>query len=125
LSKLTIGDWLANKEFDSDNNPYFHLYVEIPPEAHHTEAVTRALLTEHLAVYFKYFDSDYNDLKRLLNMEPLKITILKFGTIQAYEERTGRKLRKINPSMLDLSELNSGYRPKPAMMPVKAEVPVL
>ncbi|NMA07080.1 MAG: GH3 auxin-responsive promoter family protein [Ruminococcaceae bacterium] len=125
LSRLTIGDWLANKEFDSDNNPYFHLYVEIPPEAHHTEAVTRALLTEHLAVYFKYFDSDYNDLKRLLNMEPLKITILKYGTIQAYQERTGRKLRKVNPSILDLADLNSAYRPKTAMMPVRAEVPAL
>ena len=33
LSRLTVSNWLAKKEFDAENNPYFHLYVEIPPEA--------------------------------------------------------------------------------------------
>ena len=56
-------------------------------------------------------------------MEPLKITILKYGTIEAYEERTGRQLCKLNPGTLDLAELLSDYKPRSVIMPVKAEVP--
>lgn len=60
------------------------------------------MLTEHLSLYFKYFDSDYGDLKKLLNMEPLQITILKYGTIAAYEQKMGERLPRINPGMLDI-----------------------
>ena len=62
----------------------------------------RRVLEEHLSVYFKYFDSDYGDLKKLLNMEPLQITILRYGTIAAYERERGHRLQRINPSMLDV-----------------------
>ena len=64
--------------------------------------MTRTVLTEHLSLYFKYFDSDYGDLKKLLNMEPLQITILKYGTIAAYEQKIGTRLPRINPGMLDV-----------------------
>lgn len=78
------------------------MYLEIPPEAQASEVTTRAVLTEHLALYFKYFDSDYGDLKKLLNMEPLQITLLRYGTIEAYEKSLGQPLTRINPSMLDI-----------------------
>ena len=38
-------------------------------------------------------------------MEPLEITILKYGTIAAYERRTGTRLSRINPGMLDIMGL--------------------
>ena len=35
-------------------------------------------------------------------MEPLQITILKYGTIAAYEQKMGERLPRINPGMLDI-----------------------
>ena len=78
------------------------MYLELPPEAQASEVTVRTVLTEHLSLYFKYFDSDYGDLKKLLNMEPLEITILKYGTIASYEARIGAHVPRINPGMLDI-----------------------
>ena len=105
LSKLGIGEWLAKKEFDGKGIPYLHMYIELLPETQGLEVTKKQVITEHLSVYFKYFDSDYNDLKKLLGMEPLVITILKYGTISAYVRDTGRKLPRINPDSMDISEL--------------------
>ena len=67
--------------------------------------MSRELLKEHLTIYFKYVDQDYNDLKRILGMDPLEITLLRCGTFQSFEEKTGKKLRHINPSVHDVQEL--------------------
>ena len=96
---------MLKKEFDAQDNPYLHMYVEIPPEAQGSEVTMRTVLTEHLALYFQYFDSDYGDLKKLLSMEPLQITVLKYGTIAAYESRLGEPLIRVNPGMLDIMGL--------------------
>lgn len=105
LSRLNLGEWALKKEFDEDNNPYLHLFVEIPPESLGEEVVVRQVLQQHLSVYFQYFDSDYSDLKKLLNMEPLQITILKSGTIVGYERERGHRIPRINPNLLDLQGL--------------------
>ncbi len=105
LSKLGIGDWLARKEYDERNVPFLHLYLEMTPEAQANDAITRRVLTEHLSVYFQYFDSDYDDLKKLLGMEPLCITILRYGTIASFEGAVDRTLPRINCSQLDLADL--------------------
>ena len=105
LSRLELGDWVLKKEFDAQDNPYLHMYVEIPPEAQGSEVTMRTVLTEHLALYFQYFDSYYGDLKKLLSMEPLRITVLKYGTIAAYESRLGQTLTRVNPGMLDIMGL--------------------
>lgn len=102
LSRLELGDWVLKKEFNQKEDPFLHMYLEIPPDAQSTEVVAKSVLTEHLSLYFKYFDSDYGDLKKLLNMEPLEITILKYGTIAAYEKRMGTRLPRINPGMLGI-----------------------
>ena len=93
---------MLKKEFNEKDDPFLHMYLELPPDAQAGEVVTRTVLTEHLSLYFKYFDSDYGDLKKLLNMEPLQITILKYGTIAAYEQKMGERLPRINPGMLDI-----------------------
>ncbi len=74
-------------------------------ESQVSDVTGKTLLTEHLAAYFKAFDSDYADLKKLLNMEPLKITVLKTGTMKAYCRDTGRTLDKLNIHATDLSAL--------------------
>lgn len=105
LSKLGIGEWLMKKEYDASDNPFLHMYAEILPESQINDVVVKQVLQEHLTVYFQYFDSDYRDLKKLLNMEPLQITILKYGTIAGYQCQIGRTLHRINPGMLDVTGL--------------------
>lgn len=105
LSKIGIGDWLAKKEFDGKGIPFLHMYIELLPDAQGSEVTKKQVITEHLSVYFKYFDSDYNDLKKLLGMEPLVITILKYGTLAAFRQETGRTLPRLNPDSIDISEL--------------------
>jgi hypothetical protein len=105
ISKLNIGEWIAKKEFDGNGIPFLHMYLEFPPDAQGSDVTKKQGITEHLSVYFKYFDSDYNDLKKLLGMEPLVITILKYGTVSAYRQETGRTLPRLNPDSMDISEL--------------------
>ena len=114
LSHLPVENWAAAKEYADNKRPLLHLYVEIKPDALISHAVTTEILKEHLSVYFKYIDHDYNDLKKLLGIDPLKITVLKCGTFAEYFRRTGRRLRHINPSTYDLGDMlrmqNQEYR---------------
>lgn len=100
ISKLGIGNWVACKEYEN-NTPFLHMYLEITPEAQANDIITKQVLNEHLSVYFRYFDSDYKDLKKLLNIEPLKITILPYGTIEKVEGKS-KKLRRINPGDIEM-----------------------
>ena len=68
-------------------------------------AVSTEILREVLSTYFKYIDQDYRDLKKILGMEPLVVTILRCGTFDAYKEKMGRKIRHMNPSHQELMEL--------------------
>lgn len=106
LSGLDVQNWAALKEFTQDKGrPYLHLYVELSSGMIVNRAVSREILKDHLTIYFKYVDQDYNDLKRILGMDPLEVTILKCGTFAAYEARNGKKLRHINPSYHDVQDL--------------------
>ena len=106
LSGLEVAGWVALKEFTADKGrPFLHMYVELTPGAIVNRAVSRDLLKEHLTIYFKYVDQDYHDLKHILGMDPLEITVLKCGTFKAYEEKTGKPLRHINPSIHDVQDM--------------------
>ena len=106
LSGLEVAGWVALKEFTADKGrPYLHMYVELTPGSIVNRAVSRELLKEHLTIYFKYVDQDYHDLKHILGMDPLEITVLKCGTFRAYEEKTGKPLRHINPSIHDVQDM--------------------
>lgn len=106
LSGVDVAGWVALKEFTPDKGrPFLHLYVELSTAAVTTRAVSRELLKEHLTIYFKYVDQDYQDLKRILGMDPLEITILRCGTFAAYEQSTQKKLRHVNPSIHDVQDM--------------------
>lgn len=112
MSKLGIEDWIAAKEYDGDNTPFLHIYLEVTPEARANDVVTKQVLTEHLSVYFRYFDSDYKDLKKLLNIEPLQISILPYKTIESFEQKQGTRISRINPDPLWLKAMLGGIKPK-------------
>lgn len=104
-SKLGIGRWFARKEYTDGNCPFIHMYLEMKPDAAESDAISKKILTEHLSVYFKSFDSDYEDLKKLLEIDPLQIQILKYGTIARYERLSGTELQRINPPDINVISL--------------------
>ena len=105
LSGLDIKDWIAVKEYNENNKPLMHLYTELEEDSLASQAVSKEILKEHLTVYFKYVDHDYKDLKMILGMDPLQITILKCGTFAEYEKRYKKPLRKVNPTAYDVKDL--------------------
>lgn len=97
LSGLMVEDWIACKEFSDENRPYMHIYVEMKSKTAHTAALTREVIREHLSVYFKYLDNDYNDLKKILGIDPLKITMLPLGAFKKYYSEGHTIMRRVNP----------------------------
>ena len=104
LSRLPIETWTAKKEFTEEDRPYLHLYVELKRDNLLNSAVSIRILQEQLGIYFRYLDQDYEDLKKVLGINPLKITMIKCGTFAAYEQKYGTRIRKMNP---DGGEINN------------------
>ena len=105
LSRISVNDWFALKEYDENHHSFLHLYLELSSEVADRSAVGLQLIKEQLGASFKYYDSDYRDLKKLLGLEPLMLTLLPTGTIKKYNQGREYPLRKINPrrpQVLDL-----------------------
>ncbi|MBK5253100.1 MAG: GH3 auxin-responsive promoter family protein [Peptostreptococcaceae bacterium] len=102
LSRLPIEGWFAKKEYDNNKTPYLHLYIEIKAEDLDSTALSCQLLQDHLKAYFKFFDTDYNDLEKMLGIKPLVITVIKSGSISLYKEYTGNSIDKMNPKTHDI-----------------------
>ena len=64
-------------------------------------------MKEHLGVYFTYLDNDYKDLQKILGVDPLEISVVKCGTFESFEMKFGKKIRRINPTALELSQFLS------------------
>jgi len=105
LSGLPIENWIAIKEYNKQNRPLMHMYVELVKDSFVNVAMSKEILKDHLTIYFKYVDHDYIDLKRILGMDPLEITILKCGTFSRFEKQKGNNLRHINPPTYEVMEL--------------------
>lgn len=108
LSGLPIYNWVALKEYNEQQRPFLHMYVEMTPHTLTNNAVNADILKELLTTYFKYIDQDYRDLKKILGMDPLVITILRCGTFDSFEQRNNRKIRNMSPSFYDVNDLLKG-----------------
>lgn len=104
ISKLDVDDWFAIKDVTEDNRSRLHLYVEIGQEGLRS-GLNQDIIAEHLSIYFRHIDSDYKDLKALLGMDPLKVTLLPRGTIGHFLDKFGRNIRRMNPSHYDVVEI--------------------
>ncbi|MCF0141795.1 MAG: GH3 auxin-responsive promoter family protein [Parasporobacterium sp.] len=107
ISGIPVSSWIAAKEYDGNKGSFLHLFVETDPGSHLSFGLTEQLLKEHMGAYFRHYDHDFNDLKRLLGREPLEVTILPQYTIENFETTRGRKLRKMNPPQADLIDLQN------------------
>jgi hypothetical protein len=104
LSKLDIAEWFAVKEFDECKRAFLHLYVEIGPDGMNG-AMTKDLIKDHLSIYFRYVDADYKDLKSMLGIDPLVVSVMPTGTIDQYCQIYHRSFRRMNPSPFDVIDL--------------------
>ena len=68
-------------------------------------AVTIRILQDQLGIYFRYLDQDYEDLKKILGVDPLKITLLKCGTFASYRSKYGSSIRPMNPENCEITDL--------------------
>ena len=110
-SRLPVAGWLAVKEYDEAGHSYLDLYIELKTEDEQAALLDCQMLQELLSVYFRSYDGDYKDLKRLLGMDPLRITLLKTGTMERYRARTGRRVPPVGAPrevVLDLLRLQAG-----------------
>lgn len=105
LSGQPVTDWVAVKEYNEQNRPYLHLYVEVKKEAVIHTAMSTEILKDLLTTYFKYIDQDYRDLKKILGMDPLVVTILRCGTFSLYKARYGQKPRNMSTPYYELANL--------------------
>jgi phenylacetate-coenzyme A ligase PaaK-like adenylate-forming protein len=109
MSSLPVGNWFAVKEYDREGHSYLHLFAEMKEASKQSPALTREIIAEHLTVYFRYYDGDYRDLKKLLGVDPLKVTMLPAGSIEKWERSTGTKLQRVGApaaSVCDLLKLS-------------------
>jgi len=104
LSRLPIAAWTAKKEFTDNYRPYLHLYVELQRSNLLNSAISIRILQEQLGIYFRYLDQDYEDLKKILGVDPLKITLLKCGTFELYKQKYG-SIRTMNPESCEINDL--------------------
>ncbi len=105
LAKIPVQGWTALKEFNEENRPYMHLYLEINQSRFTENAVSTEIVKDILSTYFKYIDQDYRDLKKILGMDPLKVTLVKCGTFEAFKKLRHRPIAKMNPPSSELREL--------------------
>ena len=105
LSRLPIAAWTAKKEYSENYRPYMHLYVELERSNLINSAISIRILQDQLGIYFRYLDQDYEDLKKILGIDPLKITLLKCGTFELYKRKFGKSIRSMNPEGCEISDL--------------------
>ncbi len=105
ISNLNVHNWFALKEYGETNRPYVHLYVEMGVDAIVNGVVAKDIIQNHLSIYFRYLDGDYQDLKHMLGIDPLMVSVLPTGVIERYSRESGKKIRKMNPSHYDVTEI--------------------
>jgi len=114
-SEIKYNDWVVRKEIE-DKQPVLRLYLELRGEPRGEKEIVDAVHQN-----LKKIDSDYNDIEKMLQLKPLRLTILSPGTFQRYmlkQQKEGADLgqikpRRMNPSdktindLLQLSKQNS------------------
>jgi len=105
LSHLHIDAWFARKCYDSQARPYINLTIELNHPQNEPGIDNADLIKEQLEIYFKYIDSDYANLYKMLGIEPLKVTIIPSGTLAKYQSTISHPMQKVNPNHFDEIEV--------------------
>lgn len=114
LSGLPIQAWVVRKEYKDGRHPVLKMYAELKEGALMSTAVSKEILKNQLSIYFKYIDNDYEDLKKILGMDPLEVQIVRCRTFELYQKRCGRMIRHMNPDEREMRILLEGFEQKSA-----------
>jgi len=100
-SGIKYNDWTLRKEIEGEN-PILHLYLELKDEKQEEKEIVNAI---HQSL--KKIDSDYDDIEKMLQLKPLRLTILSSGTFQRYmlkQQEEGADLGHIKPCHMNPSD---------------------
>ena len=118
LSRLPVKGWCAAKEFERESgHPFLHMYIELEGRELENTIASEDIIRRHLELYFSYFDGDYESLRTILEMDPLKITFLQNGSFEAYERAAGKPFVSVNPSQRDVHTLVDAAKSEPLIHP--------
>jgi len=97
---LKYEDWSACKGY-AQNHTFLHLYIEIK------EDKTAEQMEDMVDEQLNLIDKDYRDLNSLLDLRPVKVTLLSQGTFQRYYEekrKQGADLSHLKPPHITQSD---------------------
>jgi hypothetical protein len=76
---LQYNDWVARKHV-AEENPTLHLYIELAGSVNPSEGKVQEMIRQSFSDHF----TDYNDMKEMLRVEPVMVTLLPKGSFSAY-----------------------------------------
>ena len=97
---ISYEDWVIRKEYLAEQ-PILHLYIELK-ENKDAQTVEKLVHNQ-----LKTLDHDYHDLEAMLDMRPLKVTLLTSGTFQRYlegKQKEGAELAHLKPPHMNPSD---------------------
>ena len=104
-SGVKYNDWAARKEIE-DQHSVLRLYLELRGEEREEEEIVEAI---HESL--KKVDSDYSDIEKMLQLKPLRLTVLSPGTFQQYmlrQQKEGVDLGQLKPRRMNPSDKTIG-----------------
>ena len=99
---LNYVDWVARKHINSEYSS-LHLYIEVAESNDCSEEKVQELIRQSFSARF----SDYNDMKEILNIEPVAVSLLPAGTFTAYmksQAEAGADLAHLKPPHMKPSD---------------------
>jgi phenylacetate-coenzyme A ligase PaaK-like adenylate-forming protein len=99
---ISYVDWVALKQ-TSEAYPTLHLYIELTQLGKMPEEKVQEMVRQSFSARF----SDYNDMKEILNIEPVSVTLLPDGSFDAYMKskvEAGADLAHLKPPHMKPSE---------------------
>jgi len=106
-TRIGYEDWIARKEVQ-EGKVALHLYIEPKTD----REVDPAALAEAIHNNLKLMDEDYRDLEEMVNLKPIRVTLLPPGSFHRYiveQKEAGADLTKLRPPHINPSE-ESVYR---------------
>jgi len=100
-SGIKYSDWAVRKEIEGQH-PVLRLYLELKGEPRGEEEIVDAI---HESL--KKVGSNYNDIEKMLQLKPLRLTTLSPGTFQRYmlkQQKEGADLGQFKPRHMNPSD---------------------
>ena len=102
MSETPYKDWAARKEIVG-TDPVLHLYIEPKPDQEFSETVAKEKIDNAL----NEIVSDFQDLKRMLKKDPLRVSTLPEGAFANYmkaQQDAGADLAHVKPPHMQPSD---------------------